>query len=192
MSVNLKKNSSGIPLLDKYLKNIEVYFEYGCGTTTYLANNLDNIKKIFSVESDIQWVNCVKENTKKDNIVFLFNEMDTKPNTWGNPGKNATNEQKINYSDSIKKISKEEQNLIDILFIDGRFRVACCLKCYDIVRDDCLIIFDDFLNRPQYHVVLNYFDIVEKCSNGRTVLLKKKQNVTIAYELIKKYELISD
>lgn len=192
MSVNLKKNSSGIPLLDKYLKNIKVYFEYGCGTSTYLANNLDNIKKIYSVESDMEWINCVKENTKKDNIVFFFNEMDSKPNTWGNPGKNATKEQKISYSDSIKKITKEEQNLIDVLFIDGRFRVACCLKCYDVIKDDCLIAFDDFLNREYYHIVLKYFDIVEKTEDNRMVILKKKKKIqSLIKENIQQYELIS-
>ena len=25
---------------------------------------------------------------------------------------------------------------------------------------DCLIAFDDFLTRPKYHIVLDYFDIV--------------------------------
>lgn len=78
------------------------------------------------------------------------------------PGKNATNTQKINYSNHIRKLNKEQQDSIDLVFIDGRFRVACCLKCYDVIKDECLIAFDDFLNRPEYHVVLNYFDIVDK------------------------------
>ena len=42
-------------------------------------------------------------------------------------------------------LSKTEQDSIDLVFIDGRFRVACCLKCYDIINDNCLIGFDDFL-----------------------------------------------
>ena len=116
--------------------------------------------------------------------------MDTKPNTWGNPGKNATNIQKINYSNQITKLSKEEQDSIDLVLIDGRFRVACCLKCYDIISDSCVIAFDDFLNRPQYHVVLDYFDIIEKTSDNRMVILKKKKDVNIPKELIEKYELI--
>ena len=115
--------------------------------------------------------------------------MDIKPNTWVNPGKNATNIQKINYSNQITKLSKEEQESIDLVLIDGRFRVACCLICYDIIKDSCLIAFDDFLNRPQYHIVLEYFDIIEKTQDNRMVILKKKKNVNIPKELIKKYEL---
>ena len=110
--------------------------------------------------------------------------MDTKPNNWGSPGKNATNIQKINYSNQITKLSKEEQDSINLVFIDGRFRVACCLKCYDIINDNCLIIFDDFLDRPKYHVVLEYFDIIEKTEDNRWYS-KKEKNVNIPKELWK-------
>ena len=116
--------------------------------------------------------------------------MDTHPDNWGNPGKNATDIQKKNYSNHIRKLSKEEQDSIDLVFIDGRFRVACCLKCYDIIKDTCLIAFDDFLDRPHYHIVLEYFDIIEKTKDNRLVILKKKKNINIPKALIEKQELI--
>ena len=185
------------PHLDKHdvemfyahLKKINVYFEYGSGGSTYQASILNNIKKIYSVESDIEWQNKLKNIITHPNINYIYNEMDTQPNNWGNPGKNATNIQKINYSNQITKLSKEEQDNIDLVFIDGRFRVACCLKCYDIIKDTCLIAFDDFLNRPIYHVVLEYFDIIEKTKGNRMVILKKKNNVIIPKDVIEKYEL---
>ena len=174
----------------KYLKNINVYFEYGSGGSTYQASIKKNIKTIYSVESDIAWQNKLKKIITTSNINYIFNEMDTKPNNWGRPGKNATNIQKINYSNHIRNLSKEEQNSIDFVFIDGRFRVACCLKCYDIIKDNCLIAFDDFLTRPAYHIVLEYFDIVEQTQDNRMVILKKKKNKKIPKKLVKKYELI--
>jgi hypothetical protein len=64
------------------------------------------------------------------------------------------------------------------------------LKCYDIIRDNCLIAFDDFLDRQYYHIVLEYFDIVERTQDNRMVILKKKNNVNIPKEIIEKYELI--
>ena len=76
-----------------------------------------------------------------------------------------------------------------MVLIDGRFRVACCLKCYEVIKDNCLIAFDDFFNRKQYHIVLEYFDIIEKSKDNRMVILKKKKNVNIQKELIEKYEL---
>lgn len=177
-------------LFYKYLDNTNVYFEYGSGGSTYQASIRKNIKNIYSVESDITWQKSLKKIIKTSNINYIYNEMETQPNKWGNPGKSATNIQKINYSDHIKKLSKEEQDNIDLVLIDGRFRVACCLKCYDIIKDNCHIAFDDFLNRPIYHIVLEYFDIIEKTENKRMVILKKKKNVNIPKELIEKYELI--
>ena len=177
-------------LLYKYLDNTNVYFEYGSGGSTYQASIRKNIKKIYSVESDSTWQKKLKEIITNPNINYIYNEMDACPNNWGYPGKNATNIQKINYSNHIRKLSKGQQDSIDLVFIDGRFRVACCLKCYDIIKDTCLIAFDDFLDRPEYHIVLEYFDIIEKTQDNRLVIIKKKNNVNIPKELIEKYELI--
>jgi predicted O-methyltransferase YrrM len=185
-------SNNDLVMFYKYLNKAKIYFEYGSGGSTYQANIRDNIKKIYTVESDKDWLNKLKENIKKNNITYFFNEMDSRPNTFGRCGENATNEQKINYSNQIMKLSKKEKGSIDLVLIDGRFRVACCLKCYNIIRDKCLIAFDDFLNREYYHVVLDYFDIVEKTVDNRMVILKKKKNKIVPGELIKKYELIQE
>lgn len=177
----------------KYLNKATVYFEYGSGGSTYQANIRNNISKIYSVESDIEWSNKLKEQIKSDKIVFYYNEMDARPNTWGNPGPNSTKSQWINYSEHMRNLPKEEQEQIDFVMIDGRFRVACCLKCFDIVKPDCLIAFDDFLNRKHYHIVLKYYDIVERTADERMVILKKKSTVTsVPIDIIKEYELIRD
>ena len=187
MEPHLEKND--LEMFYKYLKDINVYFEYGSGGSTYQASILNNIKKIFTVESDIEWLIKLVQTITTPNINYIFNEMDTQPKNWGYPGKNATDLQKKNYSNQITKLSKKEQESIDLVFIDGRFRVACCLKCYDIIKDNCLIVFDDFLTRQDYDIVLEYFDIIEKTEDERMVILKKKKNVTISKELIEKYEL---
>ena len=187
MEPHLAKNDTEI--FYKYLDNANVYFEYGSGGSTYQASIRKNIKTIYSVESDITWQKKLNQTIKNTNINYIYNEMDTKPNTWGNPGKNATDIQKINYSNQITKLSKEEQDSIDLVLIDGRFRVACCLKCYYIIKDNCMIAFDDFLNRESYHIVLKYFDIIEKTKDNRMVILKKKKDVNIPKELIEIYEL---
>ena len=166
-------------------------FEYGSGGSTYQASIRKNINTIYSVESDIQWHNKLKKKIKHKNINYIFNEMKTQPKNLGHPGKNATNQQKINYSNHMKKLSRNKQNSIDLVLIDGRFRVACCLKCYDIIKDNCLIAFDDFLNRKFYHIVLYFFTIIDKTKDNRMVILKKKKNKKIPKKLIKIFELIS-
>jgi len=73
-----------------------------------------------------------------------------------------------------------------------RIRVAYFLNCFEVINNDCYVIFDDFLNRKKYHVILDYYDIVEKTEDNRMVVLRKKNNVSIPDDLIKKYELIPD
>jgi hypothetical protein len=177
----------------KYLKNSTCYFEYGSGGSTYQASICPNIKKIYSVESDLKWHNKLKATIKSTNVQYMFNEMNTQPNSFGHPGPNSTALQKINYSSQINKLSDEEIKNIDMVLIDGRFRVACCLKLFNHISNDCFVVFDDFINRPQYHIVLNAFNVIEKTKDNQMVVLKKKPNVTfIPDEIIKKYEMITD
>lgn len=176
-------------LFYKYLDKASTYFEFGSGGSTNQAYIRENIKKIYSVESDLIWHNKAKKIMKNNKIHHIFNDMNTLPMTWGNPGPKATQQQMINYSDQIKKLKKEEIQDIDLILIDGRFRVACCLKCYDLINDNCLIAFDDFLNRKHYHIVLDFFDIIDSTTDKRMVILKKKKT-PILDQLIKRYELI--
>jgi len=180
-------------LFYKYLDNAKVYFEYGSGGSTYQASSRENIRQLFSVESDKEWVRKLQQNIQVDDkskITYFYNEMNTQPNTWGRPGPNSTPLQHKNYSNRIRTLTKAEQQSIDLVFIDGRFRVACCLKCFDVITPECLIAFDDFLNRPHYHLVLDYYDIVDKTTDNRMVILKKKKNVrAVPDALIQKYEL---
>jgi len=176
----------------KYLDNSKIYFEYGSGGSTYQASIRSNINKIYSVESDKEWSNILKQNIKSNNITYFFNEMNAQPNNWGYPGPNSTQTQHKSYSNYIRMLSEQEQKSIDFILIDGRFRVACCLKCFDIISEKCLIAFDDFLDRPVYHVVLDYYDIVEKTTDNRMVILQKKKYINaVPDELIQKYELIA-
>ena len=80
--------------------------------------------------------------------------------------------------------------LINFILIDGRFRVASCLKCHRDINAECIIAFDDFLNRPHYHVVLDYYNIIDKGS--RMVFLKKKLDVEVPNTVIEHYEVIAN
>ena len=178
----------------KYLDRATNYFEFGSGGSTYQAAIRPNIKNIYSVESDKEWHNKLK-NLIKDttHITFIYNEMHTKPNNWGHPGINSTTLQKISYSSHFILLDESVRRSIDFIVIDGRFRVACCLKCFDSMSPDCLIAFDDFLNRFQYHIVLNYFDLIEKTIDNKMVILQKKRNCrSVPNEVIQQYELIPD
>jgi hypothetical protein len=60
------------------------------------------------------------------------------------------------------------------------------------VGDDCRILFDDFLDRPQYRVVLDFYDIVEQTADKTLVVLKKKPGVSPPAALIAQYEAVAN
>ncbi len=66
----------------------------------------------------------------------------------------------------------------DVVLVDGRFRVACALSwLLHGGNKDAVVIVHDFLNRPWYNKILEYFDIVE--SADTLVVLRRKNSVDI-------------
>jgi protein O-GlcNAc transferase len=173
-------------IFKKYLSNSKYYFEYGSGGSTYEASMFSNIECVYSVESDKEWVKKIKlilPNNSK--TTFFFVDLQSNGN-WGNPGKDCKVSDYKQYSDAIHLVDKSK---IDTVLIDGRFRVACALKCLEL--SNAVILFDDFLDRPKYHIVLEYYDIIEK--GDRLVCLKRKSSINPHSQiLIKKYEIIPD
>lgn len=176
----------------RYMADATNYFEYGSGGSTYQANKYTNISRIFSVESDPDWHKTLKKDipNPEGRIRFIHVDMDTRPKTWGSPGPNSNHAQWVNYSSQIEHLDWTLSRELDLILIDGRFRVACCLKCHGIMNYDCVIAFDDFMNRPGYHIVLDYFTIIEKTDDQRMVILKKKPGTTVPRELIEKYNSV--
>jgi hypothetical protein len=190
MEIFMKPNDREI--FKRELEKSKNYFEYGSGGSTYKAS-LTKKERIISVESDKEWHDKLKEKIEnKTNIEFKYIDIKSKPNNWGNPGLGSTLEDWKKYSDVIKEIGEKESKKIDLILIDGRFRVACCLKCFKAINDECIIAFDDFLFRKQYHIVLNYYDIIEKTKDNSLVLLKKKNVEAPNEEIIKEYEKIAN
>lgn len=185
--------SKDILMFYKYLDKTTSYFEFGSGGSTYQAAIRNNIKTIYSVESDAEWHNKLKDQLKKyKHIQYLFRNLETPGNNWGYPGKNCSDSKKKAYSNRILQLGEEKKKKIDLILIDGRFRVACALKSFNVMSDNCVIAFDDFTVRPHYHIVLDYFDIVEKSPSNHMVMLKKKKKCKpVPQELINKYELIA-
>jgi hypothetical protein len=190
MEAHIKENDKKI--FYRYLDNATNYLEFGSGGSTFQAAVRPNIKRIVSVESDIEWINKIKEKLSPETkIDFRYIDLKPVPNTWGYPGPTSTVKDKIDYSDVITNL--EDSDKLDLVLIDGRFRVACCLKCFSKINDACLIAFDDFLDRPHYHIVLDYYEIVEKTTNNSLVILRKKKGVDNPIdEILRKYELIPE
>lgn len=171
-------------LFYKYLDKARHYMEFGSGGSTYQASIRPNIKSIVSVESDLEWTKKLQAKITHPSIQYNYIDIQALPNNWGYPGKSCSHIDMKKYSDV--KVPSET----DLVLIDGRFRVACCLKLIGQINDNCIVIIDDFLDRPQYHIILDFFTILEQTDNKSLVVLQWKVGSVPSLELIKKYELI--
>jgi hypothetical protein len=169
-----------------YLDKATNYFEFGSGGSTYQASKRANLQHIICVESDLAWINKIKASIGfDDRLTYIHIDINAIGTQWGRPGPKSTLNDWKKYSEAICEYKGLN---IDFVLIDGRFRVACCLKCFDTLDEHALIAFDDFLDRPSYHVVLNYFEVLEKTTDKRMVILKKRRTLSPPIELIEKYE----
>ena len=79
-----------IKMYYNYLNKANVYFEFGSGGSTYQACMKLNIKKVYSVESDLNWYNKVKKIINSNKLSSILVDLNCEPNKWGNPGKKCS------------------------------------------------------------------------------------------------------
>ena len=149
------------------LAKSDFYFEYGSGSSTILANNLN--KKFISIESDLSFFKLmISKNIKNIKYVSIGLTLNYSYPLIILRGK---------VNNYIKSINKIFNNRItpDLILIDGRFRVACCLNLLNfknkILKKKTVILLDDYEKRLHYRVLENFFLIKKK---GRMALLKPK------------------
>ena len=168
------------------MKKSKHYLEFGSGGSTFLAlQNSD--ADVVSVENDGNWIKYlrkwryIKENENK-RLKFCY-VYTGKVVDWGHP-KDIMLDRELfpNYS---KKVFEEFDNNYDLVFVDGRFRVASTLQAILNTDQNVKIIIHDFTKRQCYQEVLKFLEI-EKIVDTMA-LLKKKQNIN-KQKVIEMYE----
>jgi hypothetical protein len=175
------ETGGGIEEMKKYLSKATNYLEYGSGGSTKYVKKFNNIKKIKSIESDKKFSEKIRLECPYANVKYVDIG---RTREFGNPvdriSINKWPDYSNNYSDEF-----------DVVLIDGRFRVACLL---DILRKkgSPTIIFHDFNNRPKYHIIKQFVDIIDSADS--LVVLKVKQDLSLEkiHELYNTYKFIYD
>lgn len=142
------------------IKDAKKYLEFGSGGSTYIALTQTNIPNILSVESDKNWIKHLETfdviTQNKERLNFLHIDIG-KTGDWGMPVEMDKKELWPNFSEQPFKSKKDW----DVILIDGRFRVACALQAILNSKKNVKILMHDFNNRPEYHDILRFLDIVD-------------------------------
>ncbi|WP_022852612.1 hypothetical protein [Thermodesulfatator atlanticus] len=172
-------------LFDKLIKASKHYLEFGLGGSTLRALAKSR-SIIYTVESSMEWIEymrkyrIVKKFENERLFIYYVNIGPTKE--MGFPVSDAYKNVFEKYSSNIFHFINPQK--IDLVLIDGRFRVACALKtilkCYG--NENIKILIHDFWNRNQYHIVLKYLEVLDKVE--KLGLFSIKRNIDL--NLVKK------
>lgn len=122
---------SFLDFIDGRLNKDLLLFEYGAGNSTLFYAK--HVKKVIAVEHDKNWFERIK------------NQM---------PANVAIKNISLENDDYINAIKQEDQ-LFDIVIVDGRKRVACCKSAIEKLSTGGVLILDDS-ERAHYQPAIDF------------------------------------
>ncbi|CAG9464321.1 unnamed protein product [Pedinophyceae sp. YPF-701] len=168
-----------LSLLTDTLKPSDTYLEWGSGGSTALVPAL--VSRAFSVEGQPSWcaemhnqprVACF-ERSNRLQLTCPALPPGVELRAFGYP---------VNPSDAAR-IGRDYieaagplvgANKLDVVLVDGRFRVACALYALQHLAADGTVFVHDWPGRPHYHALLDWYELVG--SAGEMVALKPRRD----------------
>ena len=173
-------------LFKKYLKNCNIYFEYGVGDSTIWV--LENtLSRIISVDTDKKWINKIDIFKRKKRIDIHWINLGEIEN-WGRPKTYEHRKYFIDYISNVWTFNLKP----DVILIDGRFRVASYLYSLINAKEGSIIIFDDYNNRPYYHIIEEVVPIYKICGRQAVFRVPKNINRKLAENILNKFLYVFD
>lgn len=127
--------------------------EFGSGGSTLVAAEREGTVT-FSVESDADWADRMRhwfDAHPPKGQVHLHHADIGPTREWGYPQDDAHWRQFTDYPLSVWR--RGDFRHPDVVLIDGRFRIGCFVGTLLNVTRPTRILFDDYVDRPRYHVV---------------------------------------
>lgn len=172
-------DEGGLACFKAAVASSQCYLEYGCGGSTVYACNAGNVKTVISVDTDVAWMEKVREKLANTTTNLLLQHCNLgEVGVWGTPiNKNSVNDF-WKYSVGPWATAKAAELVPDTVLIDGRFRVACFLYSLLSARVRTRILFDDYFDRPHYFVVEKFCRIQER--HGRMAVFIAPAQCSVA------------
>jgi hypothetical protein len=168
--------------------------EFGSGGSTLKLLKLDRV--VYSVESNpafhgmMNKILKIKLYNKIGKLIYRYINIG-RTDTWGRP---MGEEKKMLWKNYVSEIWNEIHNTndkLDLIYIDGRFRVSCALftlmKQEDCCQKGYIVLIHDFWVRPEYHVLLEFYNIENSMENLVALSPKREIDMSHIALLIEKY-----
>ncbi|SHI73293.1 hypothetical protein SAMN02745194_00972 [Roseomonas rosea] len=156
------------------------YAEFGTGGSTLLAAR-QGFDMMVGVESDPAWAKAVSEDEEVAAVIAAGRasilHADIGPvGAWGAPVDRTAVRPWPNYIARMWQEWDRIGSFPDLIFVDGRFRVACCLSAALLAAanrgrypEPLVMIHDTGERRPNYDHALEYFHVEEQVGTLRVM-----------------------
>ncbi len=137
-----------------------VILEYGSGGSTLCAARMRS-KRVFSVESDRDWALRLQRRLEAADVlspVTVYHAEIGPTGEWGRPMGPGHWQSFQGYPLAIW--NEPFFRHPDVALIDGRFRAACMVTIMALAQQRMIVLFDDYLERPRYHIVEHFLSPV--------------------------------
>ena len=170
-------------LVEKCYRDARFILEYGSGGSTVIALET-GAEWVFSVESDPVWtmnISTVLQRNYPD-ANFSIHYVDIGPTKeWGWPQSNTRQKVFHRYATSVWDIPHFVEP--DVVLIDGRFRTACFCTTVMKSKRPKTVLFDDYVDRPEYHWIEDILPVSEIV--GRMARFDLKESIDVTPHLTK-------
>jgi hypothetical protein len=162
-------------LFKRVLKNVKIYGEYGCGkSTVWVLRNTS--AQVLSVDTSAYWINEVCKDNVENQARLMIRRIDLGDvGDYGYP----IDYSKCDFFNLYTDFLWNQDEKPSVVLIDGRFRVCCFLTSLKFADEGTHIIFDDYMNRPGYHIVEKYVDKVEHCGRQCLFIVPSPQEIDL-------------
>lgn len=153
--------------------------EYGCGASTYIFS--EYVSFIHSIEHDKKWFNSINQQLKDKGItnvqlhlhepISLTHDLSFTPGDYDLHNTEEGKKLFFNYINGFKSLD------FDDVLIDGRARKLVAIEILPYLKSNSFVYIHDFNNRPYYHNILEFYDVVE--SVNTLVKLRSKSSNSI-------------
>eukprot|EP00746_Dinoflagellata_sp_MGD_P130486 gnl/MRDRNA2_/MRDRNA2_64412_c0_seq1.p1 gnl/MRDRNA2_/MRDRNA2_64412_c0~~gnl/MRDRNA2_/MRDRNA2_64412_c0_seq1.p1 ORF type:complete len:201 (-),score=34.94 gnl/MRDRNA2_/MRDRNA2_64412_c0_seq1:164-742(-) len=181
-------------LFYKLIREATRYQEFGSGGSTVVALTHSNIKQVYTVESDVEWISNLKKRKDVSDAIengrMQFMHGDIGPTGWWGMPVNESKRYKFPEYSGYASATKSWH--FDFVFVDGRFRVACMLKALQQVpvdeRSKVVFAMHDYMDRKWYHVVEGFLDRVQNADSLAVFRAKTLIKESALQAVIAQYE----
>jgi len=148
----------GIALLEEKLQQTDVYLEYGTGSSTMLAAEF-GVQHIHSIDSNRGLLNAVQRriSERQPNVKMKALYVDIGPTKeLVQPADLVCAQRLPHYCVAAWDLLLSQNLQPDLILINGQYRVASFLASLVFAKSGTVILFDDYFDRPHYHLVEKY------------------------------------